>query len=160
MKFILLTFISLFGIATTAHADVWMWIDARGESHFVNTQTPIYAWVDSSGRVHYSDTPDRNSAISVKFVWYSPGTLQDQEQATAKSESGGAGRAGETEAEREERERAQAYYCKRATEVYESYLHAPQLYRTTKSGKREYLSKQEKAETIAETRAQKDEFCQ
>ena len=160
MKLILFTFISLLGITITAHADVWMWIDARGDSHFVNTQSPIYTWVDRSGGVHFSDTPDRDNAISVKFVWYSPGTLQDQEQATSKSESGGAGRAGETEAEREERERAQAYYCKRATEVYESYLNAPHVYRTTESGKREYLTKQEKTETIAETLVQKEAFCQ
>jgi len=160
MKFILLTIISLLGITITAHADVWMWIDVRGDSHFVDTQSPIYTWVDRSGGVHFSDTPDRDSAISVNFIWYSAGTLQDVEQATAESESGGVGRAGETEEERDERERAQAYYCKRATEVYESYLHAPHVYRTTESGKREYLSKQEKAETIAETLAQKEAFCQ
>jgi hypothetical protein len=160
MKFILLTIISLLGITITAHADVWMWIDVRGDSHFVDTQSPIYTWVDRSGGVHFSDTPGRDSAISVNFIWYSAGTLQDVEQATAESELDGVGRAGETETDREERENAQAYYCKRATEVYESYLHAPHVYRTTESGKREYLSKQEKAETIAETLVQKEAFCQ
>jgi len=160
MKLILFTFISLLGITITAHADVWMWIDARGDSHFVNTQSPIYTWVDRSGGVHFSDTPDRDNAISVKFVWYSAGTLQDVEQATAESALDGVGRAGETEADREERESAQAYYCKRATEVYESYLNAPHVYRTTESGKREYLTKQEKTETIAETLVQKEAFCQ
>jgi hypothetical protein len=160
MKFILLTFISLLGITITAHADVWTWIDARGDSHFVDSQAPIYTWVDSSGEVHYSDTPNRDSAISVRFVWYSAGTLQDKEQATSESKSGGSGRAGETDGERRERESAQAYYCKRATEIYESYLNAPHVYRTTESGKRDYLSERERAETIAETLAQKNEFCQ
>jgi hypothetical protein len=160
MKLILLTIISLLGITVTAHADVWKWTDAHGVSHFVDTQKPIFTWVDSSGSVHFSDTPDRDSAISVKFVWYSVGTLQDVKEATADSESGGVGRAGETEEDREERERAQAYYCKRATEIYESYVQAPHVYRTTESGKREYLTKQEKTETIAETLAQKEAFCQ
>jgi len=160
MKFTLLAFISLLGITITAHADVWMWIDARGDSHFVDTQKPIYMWVDSSGGVHYSDTPDRDSAISVKLIWHSAGTLQDLDDATAYSEASRNARPGETEEERMERERAQAYYCKQATEVYDSYLHAPHIYRTTESGKREYLTKQEKAETIAQTLAQKDEFCQ
>lgn len=158
IKFLL--FISLLGISVAAHADVWMWIDARGDSHFVDTKKPIYTWVDSSGGIHYSDTPDRESAISVLLVWHSAGTLQDVKRSTEESESGENGRAGETEEERLERERAQAYYCKRATEVYESYLNAPHLYRTTESGKREYLSKKEKSNTIAETLAQKNEFCQ
>jgi len=159
MKFILLTLISLLGMTITAHADVWMWIDARGDSHFVDTESPIYMWVDSRGEVHYSDTPDRDSAISVKLIWHSAGTLGELDGASTDSEAGENGRAGETLREREERERAEDYYCKQATEVYESYLHAPHIYRTTESGKREYLTKQEKADTIAQTLAQKDEFC-
>jgi hypothetical protein len=149
----------LLGITITAHADVWRWVDARGDSHFVDTQTPIYTWVDSSGEFHYSDTPNRDSAISVRFVWHSAGSLQNAKQATGYSEPAGTRRDGESEDERVEREGAQAYYCQQATDIYESYLNAPHVYRTTESGKREYLSKQEKAETIAETLAQKDEFC-
>ena len=58
------------------------------------------------------------------------------------------------------REQAEAYYCKRATEIYDSYLNAPQLYRTNEKGEREYLSKKEAAATIAETKAKRDELCQ
>ncbi len=47
----------------------------------------------------------------------------------------------------------------RATEIYESYLNAPQLYKTNEKGEREYLSKADAAKTIAETRAKKDELC-
>ena len=160
MKFILLTFFSLLGITITAHADVWRWVDARGDSHFVDTETPIYTWVDSSGEIHYSDAPNRDSAISVRLVWHSADTLQNAKQAAGDSEPAGNRRDGETEKERVERERAQAYYCKQATQIYENYVHAPHIYRTTESGKRKYLSEQERAETIAETLAQKDEFCQ
>ena len=39
-------------------------------------------------------------------------------------------------------------------------LNAPQLYKTNEAGEREYLSKEEKARTIAETRARKDELCE
>jgi hypothetical protein len=66
---------------------------------------------------------------------------------------------GETPEERAEREKAEAYYCKRATEIYESYVNAPRLYKTNDAGERVYLDKEEAAKTIAETRAQKDELC-
>mgnify|MGYP000134410528 CR=1 FL=1 len=66
---------------------------------------------------------------------------------------------GETPEERAEREEAEAYYCKRATEIYESYVKAPRLYKTNDAGERVYLDKEEAAQTIAETRAQKDELC-
>ena len=66
---------------------------------------------------------------------------------------------GETAEERAEREQAEAYYCKRATEIYDSYVNAPQLYRTNEAGEREYLSKQEGEAIIAETKAKKDELC-
>ena len=58
-----------------------------------------------------------------------------------------------------ERELAEAYYCKRATEIYDSYVNAPRLYKTNEDGEREYLSKEDTARTISETRAQKDKAC-
>ena len=61
--------------------------------------------------------------------------------------------------DRAEREKAEAYYCKRATEIYESYLNAPQLYRTNDAGEREYLNKKEAASMIAETKAKVNELC-
>ena len=57
------------------------------------------------------------------------------------------------------REQAEAYYCKRATEIYESYVNAPRLYKTDDAGERVYLDPEEAAQTIAETRALKDERC-
>ena len=148
----------LLAVSVTAHADIWMWVDANGKTHFVDTKKPIYTWTDESGRIHYADTPDHEDAIMVELIWYSEGTLEDVEE----SNESGSGYAypGETAEERHEREQAEAYYCKRATEIYESYLNAPQLYKTNDAGEREYLSKEEKARTIAETRARKDELCQ
>jgi hypothetical protein len=45
------------------------------------------------------------------------------------------------------------------SEIYDSSVNAPQLYRTGESGEREYLSKQEGDAIIAETKAKKDELC-
>ncbi len=156
MKKTILVIAALAGLVSVAHADVWMWVDAKGETHFVDTDTPIYTWVDESGDVHYSDTPGHEDAVSVELVWVAGGTLDEME--SDEDESGSA-IPGESEEDRYEREQAEAYYCKRATEIYESYVNAPHLYKTSEEGERIYLTKEEAAKTIAETRAQMDDMC-
>ena len=157
MTRLLASIVLLLACYATADADVWKWVDAKGNTHFVDTMKPIYTWIDESGKVHYSDTPDHEDAVSVQLVWHSAGTLEDVEN---QDESGeGYAYPGETAAERAEREQAEAYYCKRATEVYDSYVNAPQLYRTNVAGEREYLSKAEGEAIIAETKARVDELC-
>lgn len=153
-----LSTLALFGLVLSfaANADVWKWADNEGKTHFVDTKTPIYTWTDENGEYHYSDTPDHEDAVSVELVWHSSGSLADLEEPVDES---GFAYPGESLEERYEREQAEAYYCKRATEIYESYVNAPQLYRTNDEGEREYLNKQDKAKTIAETRARKDELC-
>jgi hypothetical protein len=158
MKKYLAIAVLMTGFCTAAQADVWKWVDAQGKTHFVDTNTPIYTWVDESGDIHYSDTPDHEDAVSVELVWVSSGSLSEVEGGEDKSGSGYA-YPGETPEERAEREKAEAYYCKRATEIYESYVNAPRLYKTNDAGEREYLSKEDAARTIAETRAQKEELC-
>ena len=158
MNKIVVILVLLAGCSAVAQADVWRWVDADGKTHFVDTNTPIYTWVDESGDIHYSDTPDHEDAVSVELVWVSSGSLADVEDSDDGSGSGAA-YPGETPVERAEREKAEAYYCKRATEIYESYVNAPRLYKTNDNGEREYLSKEDAAKTIAETRAQKDELC-
>jgi hypothetical protein len=163
MKRLIVTMLLLFGFALSANADVWKWVDASGKTHFVDTTKPIYTWSDEFGKVHYSDTPDHEDAVSVELVWVSSGSLSevdsDGDDEDEGSGSGGYASPGETAEERAEREQAEAYYCKRATEIYDSYVNAPQLYRTGESGEREYLSKQEGDAIIAETKAKKDELC-
>ena len=156
----LLTLLALTaGLSVPAFADVWKWVDATGKTHFVDTMKPIYTWVDEFGKRHYSDTPGHEDAVSVELVWHSPGTLDDIEGAGDEEDSGGYAYPGETAEERAEREAADAYYCKRATEIFESYVNAPRLYRTDEAGERQYLSEKEAAETIAETKAKMNELC-
>jgi len=159
MKQLIATIFLLFGVCLSADADVWKWVDAFGKTHFVDTMTPIYTWVDEFGKVHYSDTPDHEDAVSVELLWMSEGTLDETEGPAEEPESGGYAYPGETAEDRAEREKAEAYYCKRATEIYDSYLNAPQLYRTSEGGEREYLSKKDAAATIAETKAKMTELC-
>lgn len=159
MTRILTTLLLLTGLCLTANADVWKWVDADGKTHFVDTMKPIYTWVDEFGKAYYSDTPDHEDAVSVELVWHAPGTLVDVGDSADESDADGSAYPGETAEERAEREKAEAYYCKRANEIYDSYVNAPQLYRTDENGEREYLSKQEAAATIAETKAKRDDLC-
>jgi hypothetical protein len=156
----LLAAASVLALAGAAHADIWKWVDASGGVHFVDSMRPIYTWVDATGKHHYADKPEQSDATAVQLVWHSSGTLanlDNKDAATTKDD--GAAYPGETAEERAAREQAEAYYCKRATEAYQSYLGAPKLYRTNDKGEREYLSKEEMAATIADAKAKKEEYC-
>ena len=113
----------LLGLSSPALADVWKWVDTQGRTHFVDTDTPIFTWVDDEGKRYYSDTPDHEDAVSVELVWHSEGTVADLDTDGGASgddddkESGGYAYPGETAEQRAEREAAEAYYCKRATEI-------------------------------------------
>jgi hypothetical protein len=158
----------LLGLSSPALADIWKWLDADGNTHFVNTDTPIYTWIDDYGKRHYSDTPDHEDAVSVELIWHSEGSLEDLENegggkesdgGDSGKESGGYAYPGETAEQRAERESAEAYYCKRATEVYDSYVKAPRLYRNSDAGEREYLNEQEAEATVAEMKLKMEQLC-
>jgi hypothetical protein len=146
-------------IFSGAHADVWSWVDAHGDMHFVDSKTAIFTWVDELGKVHYSDKPGHEDAISVQLVWHSSGQLADVGESDPESVSRDNGHPGESPEDKHEREMAEAYYCKRATEIYDSYTNAPRLYKTNSDGERAYLSDEEAAQTMAETKAKMTELC-
>lgn len=148
--------------SASANADIWKWDDAQGETHYVTTTTPIYTWIDESGKIWYSDTPDNVDAVSVELVWHSTGDSVEEVAAESEAEKEPGDTwayEGETPDERYEREKAEAYYCKRAQDIYDSYLKAPRLFRTSDSGDREYLSDEDSARTLAETEARVNELC-
>jgi len=151
-----LLLLSIFCCAT-AVADVWMWVDGSGATHFVETDKPIFTWVDESGKTYYSDKPDHEDAIAVQLVWVSKGTINDM--TSAEESSDGFAYEDESPDDRAAREEQEAHYCKRATEIYDSYLNAPKLYRTDKNGEREYLTKKEAEATKVETKTKVDELC-
>ena len=158
MKQLLTIVVLTLVIAPVANADIWKWVDDKGKTHFVDSNRPIYTWVDEFGKRHYADSPAHEDAVSIELVWHSEGDLEEAEAGSATADSGYA-YPGETAEERAERERAEQYYCKRATEVYESYINAPQLYKTDANGERQILSKEEMERTIADTLEKKKKFC-
>jgi len=162
MKKLYISAFLMFGMTLAAHADIWRWTDTLGKVHFVNTLKPIYTWVDESGKVHYSDKPDHEGAISVELVWHSTGNDVENAESSTPQEDNAHDKwayVGETPEERLERENAEKYYCERAKGIYDSYLKAPHLYRTNAAGEREYLSDEQSAQTLAETKARVDELC-
>lgn len=159
MNKLLIACVLMLALAQTANADIWKWVDAQGKTHFVDSKRPIFTWLDETGKRHYADQPGHEDAISVQLVWHSEGDLEAADDPDSAATGSGYAYPGETAEERAEREQAEDYYCKRATEIYESYLNAPQLFETDENGKRKYLSKSEAAQTIAETKKEKDALC-
>ncbi len=143
--------------AGSASADIWKWVDVDGETHLVDTKVSIYTWVDETGKAYYSDTPDHEDAVAIQLVWVSKGSLESITAAIAKKSDDGI--PGETEDQRVAREGAEAYYCKRATEIYESYKNAPRLYKTNDAGEREFLSDADAKVTLGETKTKMDDLC-
>lgn len=159
MKHLVICLLLVFGVAVNATADVWRWVDNSGITHFVDSNRPIYTWVDDYGKRHYADKPAHEDAISVQLVWHAAGSLEDIDEPAEKPGRNAPEYPDETAVQRAERQAAEAYYCKRATEILDSYLGAPQLYRTNDAGERQDLSDAEMAATIADARAKTSELC-
>ena len=140
----------------TAFADVWKWVDQLGVTHFVDTAQPMFTWIDDSGKVAFSDTPDHEDAVAVQLVWHSRGKLSDMKSGETADTTE---EVPETLEERAAREAAQDKYCKRVSEIHDSYTNAPKLYRTNEDGEREYLSKRETRKRIREIAAIRKDAC-
>lgn len=139
---------------TGVQADVWKWVDAFGETRYVDTARPIFTWVEEE-RVYFSDTPDHEDAIAVQLVWHSRGNLADLGD-DPEAEGDGSTESPEDRAARLE---AQREYCQRVTEIHDSYVNAPRMYRTNDKGDREYLSDREVRKAIREIAAAKKDAC-
>lgn len=157
----LLTTALILGFCLSANADVWRWTDPNGHTHFVDTNRPIFTWRDKAGKVHFSDKPEHAEAVPVELIWHSAGSIANSnaQQETVSQEDSGSAYPGETAEEKVERERAEAYYCKRATELYESYVNAPRLYNIGADGERVFLSDADAAKTIVRTEAKVNKLC-
>jgi len=150
-------------LSFSANADIWKWQDENGKTHFVDSNSAIYTWLDEFGKRHYADVPGDESAVSVELVWHSEGNLANLQSGPPVAAQAGGGKEAypdETPEERFEREQAEAYYCKRAQEIYDSYLNAPRLFETRDDGTRHYLSAEESGKVLLETKQRVDELCQ
>ena len=138
MRQLIASILLLFGPCIAANADIWK-------------------WVNEDGNVHFGDTPAREYAVNAELVAYTPG-----KRSTSTSSNGQTNTSRGNDTNPEEiraRQDSQAYYCNRAKEIYDSYVDAPRLYRTSEDGRREYLSDQEAAAALANAEASVAEWC-
>lgn len=142
MKQVIAILLLACGLSVTANADIWK-------------------WVDEQGNVHYGDMAARADAVNAERISYAPGnrTVSRSGHSPAATSRGNDNMPGETPDDAQEGADAKAYYCKQATDIYESYMDAPRLYRTGADGEREYLSDEETAAALAEARASMAEWC-
>lgn len=151
------------GFCLSANADVWKYVDESGNTHFVDSNSAIYTWLDEFDKRHYADMPGHEDAVSVELVWHSAGAIADLQQGGDREQQSGSNETeahpDETPEERFEREQAEAYYCKRAQQIYDSYLNAPRLYKTEDDGSRVYLSAEDSGKVLLETKQRVDELC-
>ncbi len=148
MKYAILLLGLLFSSA--AHADMWKWVDANGNPHYVDSNRPIYTWTDSTGRAHYGDTPGHASAVLVELVRVSSGPSRTSASASAPSFGNDAAPS---------REAMVAQNCTRANQILAMYRNAPQLYRTNDAGEREVLSDAERQAMIVEAQEKTSYLC-
>lgn len=141
-------------LASSSIADVWKWVDPLGNTRYVETLRPVFTWV-VDGKVYFSDLPDHEDAIAVQLVWHSRGKVADLD------ENGRSSVADEPETPEEAAARLEAEkkYCKRITEIHDSYVNAPRMYRVNEQKEREYLSDKEMRKAIQEISAVRKAAC-
>lgn len=155
MRYLKIVILACLFATSAASADVWRWVDPNGKTHYVDSNKAIYVWLDETGRVFYSDKKDHDAAVLVQLIWHSAGTLADVDE----TDSGAVSEFDESDEDRVAREAEKAKNCKRAQEIYDSYLNAPRLYRTGEDGEKEYLNDREARKEIAATKTKVDEVC-
>jgi hypothetical protein len=163
-KILLLLSVFLFSIlfCGSAAADVWKWFDVDGKAHYVETSTSVFTWIDDNGKRIYADNPGHEDAVAVRLIWHAKGSLGKVDEpavGAAEDEADENAVPDETPEQRMARESEEALYCKRAQEVYDSYIGAPRLYRTNDDGEREYLSKAEAKAMLDDTKTTVDDLC-
>ncbi len=144
-----------------ARSDVWRWVDAHGNTHFVDSDQAIYTWSDDTGKVHYSDKPDHEDAVRVQLFWHARGTVAELKASGGDAPGSASGYAypGESAEERAAREAIVAHNCKRANEILMAYENAPKLYRTGENGERYILTESEYAAEVTEAREKTRVLC-
>ncbi len=140
-------------LSSAASADMWKWVDANGNSHYVDSNRPIYTWIDNSGGVHYGDTPAHEDAVLVQLVRMSSGPASSSggEAVSAYSASASGAHAS--------RDDLVAQNCTRANEILASYLNSSQLSRTNDSGEQEVLTAAERQAAIVEAQEKTAYLC-
>jgi hypothetical protein len=147
LAFILLA-LTLSGASIVARADVWMWKDAQGVTHYsdrpvqgatrIRSVAPRPPGTEDRGENRAATGAQPASSSGPEQLPVSASTVAAVQQDVAK--------------QREEQ-------CKQAKSDYEKAIVARRIYRTNKAGEREYLSDAEADKMRLQARAAMDQVC-
>ncbi|MGB8327062.1 MAG: DUF4124 domain-containing protein [Steroidobacteraceae bacterium] len=135
------------GAALVARADVWMWKDAGGVTH-------------------YSDMPVQG-AVRVKSITPRPPGAAERAEARPSASGPSTAASGEqfpvsastAAAVQQDVAQKRAEQCKQAKAEYEKAVAARRIYKTNKNGEREYLNDADADKMRLQARASMDEAC-
>jgi len=127
----------------------------------------VYRWVDGKGNVHYSDRPAENA--QVVGVASRPTNREVLAQRTAEErEERSQVATADTQRQKDQQtadsvkqdlSRTREEQCKKAQEAYKTAIESQRLYREGKDGERQYLTDAELTETRLNSRKAVDELC-
>jgi hypothetical protein len=130
-------------------------------------EADVYRWVDARGEVHYSDRWVPGSVlIKVERSRAKPETVAaerqtDQNRLAVTNDRIGAQQAQNAESQAVRRDVAEARneQCKTAKERYEKAIQARRIFKTGKDGEREYLTDAEADESRLQARQEMQQAC-
>jgi hypothetical protein len=138
----------LLGASALAHADVYRWVDARGEVHYSDR------WVPGSVLIKVERSRATPQAAATTRA-------ADQNRLAVTNDRINAQQAQNADARAVQRDvqEARTTQCKEAKEQYEKSIQARRIFRTGKDGEREYLSDADADEWRLKARAEMQEAC-
>lgn len=135
-----------------AHADVYRWVDARGEVHYSDR------WVPGSERIKV----DR-SRVSVDRAAADSSTRPSADQSPLRASNERVreqlSQASAADAVRDDLAKKRGEQCEQAQERYRKSIEARRIFRKGASGEREYLTDAEADEYRLAARREMDEAC-
>lgn len=135
-----------------AHADVYRWVDARGEVHYSDR------WVPGSERIKVDRTRvnvDRPAAEGATRPAADENALRASNERIRERLS----KASAADAVRDDVAKKRSEQCEQAKEQYRKSIEARRIFRKGASGEREYLTDAEADEYRLAARREMDEAC-
>jgi hypothetical protein len=132
---------------TTAHADVYRYVDAQGRPQYSDRWVPGSTLIKTDRNRPGADAAAQRAAEQSKLT-------ASNERIAAQLNQQAAARAMQADLEKTRSEQ-----CKQAKERYEKSIQARRLFKEGKNGEREYLTDQQADEARLAARMERDEAC-
>ena len=147
---IVITALIAAGLCSVAHADVYRWVDDKGQPHYTDRWVPGSQLISSS-RPHASTLSDSSSSSSDPSKAVNSANQQTDDKAAAKKNA---------EAAKADVAKMRQQQCKEAKDRYQKAIEARRIYNTQGSdGERSYMSDDEADKYRAQARADVTTFC-